>query len=266
MPPGTGGTKELKQVPLTLLVEHDRVLKDAPGAFLIVRTNDERWGKLLLQSGRQRVENERSLPVLLIDRYVAFREGTERTVQTTGKSVTLYPGFRFSLDRGQIVPEELAGDLRLVAEDGKVHLEAVKDARLYLLTAPPPEVVPKVAEQEHFGDPFKPRFFNGTYQLHDDGRRSGTLTLKVDDEGQATGVFTSEKDGQNYEIEGKVGPAKHALTFTIRFPRTEETFQGWLFTGDGKALAGTSRLLDREAGFYAVRIEDKPPDREGKGK
>ena len=29
-----------------------------------------------------------------------------------------------------------------------------------------------------------------------------------------------------------------------------------MFTGDGKALAGTSRLADREAAFYAMREEE----------
>jgi hypothetical protein len=29
-----------------------------------------------------------------------------------------------------------------------------------------------------------------------------------------------------------------------------------LFTGDAKAITGTSRLAEREAGFYAVRVED----------
>jgi hypothetical protein len=29
-----------------------------------------------------------------------------------------------------------------------------------------------------------------------------------------------------------------------------------MFTGDGRAITGSSRLQDRETGFYAVRIED----------
>ena len=46
------------------------------------------------------------------------------------------------------------------------------------------------------------------------------------------------------------------MRFTVTFPRSEQVFQGMLFTGDGKALAGTSRIADREAAFYAVRIEE----------
>jgi len=29
-----------------------------------------------------------------------------------------------------------------------------------------------------------------------------------------------------------------------------------MFTGDGKAIAGTTKMLEREAGFYAERIEE----------
>jgi hypothetical protein len=29
-----------------------------------------------------------------------------------------------------------------------------------------------------------------------------------------------------------------------------------LFTGDAKALAGTSRIADREAAFYATRVDE----------
>ena len=36
----------------------------------------------------------------------------------------------------------------------------------------------------------------------------------------------------------------------------EQVFQGCLFTGDGKVLTGTSKMAEREAGFYAVRTED----------
>jgi hypothetical protein len=57
-------------------------------------------------------------------------------------------------------------------------------------------------------------------------------------------------------VTGKLGPARHALSFTIKLPQVEEQFTGWLFTGDGHAIAGTSKLVDREAGFYAIRIEE----------
>jgi hypothetical protein len=121
---------------------------------------------------------------------------------------------------------------------------------------PLPEATPKKTEKLVVGDTFEVRYFNGTYKLYDDGRRSGTLTVKVDAEGFVEGSFYSDKDGQKYDVKGRVAMPSHSIVFTIKLPRTEQEFRGMLFTGDGKALAGTSRLEQREAGFYAVRVEE----------
>jgi hypothetical protein len=194
--------------------------------------------------------------MLLIDRYVTYREGEERAVAASGTNVSLYPGFRLSLDLGQVVPEDLGGDLRFVVEDGKVYTQPLGKAKLYLVTKALPDVAPKKPEKLVVGAKFEPRYFNGTFQLYDDGRRSGRLTLQVDDDGAVRGAYYSDKDGQKYEVRGKLGTPKHSIQFTVQFPRSEQTFQGWLFTGDGKALAGSSRLAEHEAGFYAVRVEE----------
>ena len=79
----------------------------------------------------------------------------------------------------------------------------------------------------------------------------------VEEGGEVTGSYVSDKDGEKYEVVGKVGMPPHSIHFTVKFPRAEQTFDGWLFTGDGKVLTGSSRLLDREAGFYALRVEEK---------
>jgi len=106
------------------------------------------------------------------------------------------------------------------------------------------------------GEKFEPRYFSGTYKLHDDGRRSGKLILKVEEDGRAvSGWYYSDRDGQKYEVRGKVGTPVHSIEFTVKLPRTEQTFKGMLFTGNGKAIAGTSRLIDRDSAFYAVREE-----------
>ena len=83
--------------------------------------------------------------------------------------------------------------------------------------------------------------------------RSGTGSGNA--EGGVTGSYYSDKDGQKYDVQGKIGTPQHAIEFRIRFPRVEHTFKGMLFTGDGKAMAGASRLAEREAAFYAVRSE-----------
>jgi hypothetical protein len=247
---------ELRQLTPKEILEHDRVIPGIPATVLIVRTNEGRWAKLLVQSARQKIDAERALPMLLIERYVTYKEGEERTVLTSSKDVSLFPGFRLSLDLGQIVPEELGGDVRFVVEGSKVYAEPLGKARLFVLTKPVQGLEPKKEAKLVVGETFEPRYFNGTYKLYDDGRRSGTLKLTVGEDGGITGAYYSDKDGQKYEVRGKTGSPAHAIRFTVTFPRSEQVFQGMLFTGDARALAGTSRIAEREAAFYAVRVTE----------
>jgi hypothetical protein len=248
--------KEVKQAPVKLLREHDRILPGVPGALLIVKTNEGRNCKLLVQPASQRAPGDKFLPMLLIERFVTFREGEERAVAASGKGLSLFGGFRLSLDLGQIVPEELGGDLRYVVDGDKIYVEPLGKAKLYLVTKHLAEATPPKPEKFVIAEPFEPKYFNGTYKLYDDGRRGGRLTLKVEEDGSVTGAYYSDKDGKKYEVRGKVGMPKHAIQFTVQFPNAEQVFQGYLFTGDGKALTGSSRMAEREAGFYAVRLEE----------
>ena len=69
-------------------------------------------------------------------------------------------------------------------------------------------------------------------------------------------LFVSDRDGREYDVTGKAGTPKHQITFTIKFPATTQTFNGFMFTGNGKGIAGTTKLAEREAGFYAERVEE----------
>jgi hypothetical protein len=248
--------KEIKQLTPNEIIDHDRVLPGIPSAFLIVRTNGDRFAKLLVQAAKQRVDADKSVPILLIERFITYKDGEEQTRFAEGKNLSLFAGFRLGLDMGQVVPDALGGDLRFVVDGNKVHVEPVGKAKLYLVTKYDPAVVPKKAGKFVMGEKFDPKYFSGTFQLHDDGRRSGKLVLKVDDEGGVTGSYYSDKDGQKYDVQGKIGTPQYAIEFRVKFPRSEQLFKGMLFTGNGKAIAGTSRLAEREAGFYAVRSEE----------
>ncbi len=255
--PSSENVKEVAKLTPALITDHERLLKDTTSALIIVKTNDDRFAKVLIQSARQKIDDKRTVRIILIDRFVTYKEGSEKTLHATGKNMHLYPGFRLSLDMGQVVPEELPADLRFVVDGDEVYLEPLKEAKIYLVEKPLPGAEPpKKSGKIEIGDTFLPKYFNGTYKLYDDGRRSGQITLKVDDEGEITGTYTSDKDGQNYDVKGKVGSPAHTIQFTITFTRTEQTFQGWMFTGDGKAITGSTRLLEREAGFYAIRVEE----------
>jgi hypothetical protein len=250
------GVKEIKQLTPVLMSENENVLPKTDAAFIVVYTNENRFSKLLVRSGFRKIDAERKIPMLFIERFVTYKEGEERQVMAEGKSVNLFPGFRFNLDIGQVVPEELGGDLRLVVADGKSYVELIGKAKLYLLTKPMKEATPRKEPKLLIGETFEPRYFNGTYKLYDDGRRSGTLKLKVADDGEVTGDYYTDKDGKQYDVKGKIGVPTHSIQFTIKLPRTEQTFQGWLFTGDGKAMTGSSKLMEREQGFYAIRVEE----------
>lgn len=252
--PKAAGVKELTKLTQEQISENSGVLPDATAALIVVQTVDGRWSKLLVQTARKKV-GEDLVPVLLIDRFVTYKEGTDRTVVASGKNMLLFDGFVFSLEMGQVVPARIGGDLRFVVKDAGSQLEPVAKAKLYLLTKPLAQATPAKAGKFEMGATFEPRYFAGKFKLLDDGRRSGTLILTVKPDSTVAGSFTSDKDGKEYKVTGKIGAAKHGIQFTIEFPRINQSFQGWMFTGDGKAIAGTSRMQDREAGFYALRVE-----------
>ncbi len=257
------GVKEVTKLTAEQLVDAAGVVPNQQAALVVVKTNDGRMSKMLVQAARKRLNDEaRTLvPILLIDRFATYRPGTERAVEAQGQNVILFDSFQFSLDIGQVVPEKLGGDLRFVVKEAddktEVYVEALGKAKLYLMTKALPEATPKKGTKFVMGDKFDPKYFAGKFKVHDDGRRSGILTLKVDDDGEISGGFVSDKDGQEYDVVGKIATPKHSIAFTVKWPRAEQTFRGWLFTGDGLAIAGTSKLQDREGGFYATRIEEE---------
>ena len=75
------------------------------------------------------------------------------------------------------------------------------------------------------------------------------------DDGAVTGAYYSDKDGQRYEVSGKVGMPNYSIQFSITYPRIIQSFSGFMFTGDGEAITGTARLQERETGFYATRLD-----------
>jgi hypothetical protein len=248
--------EQAKKVTAEQMVAHARALPGVSGCMLVVRTNGDRWAKLLVQPGRQKVDDKTALPILLIDRFTTFREGDERAIHAKGENVRLFHNFRFNLDMGQVVPDTVPADLRFVVDGDDIRIEPIGEARIYLVNKHLPEATPKKLPKLEIGATFEPRYFNGKYKLYDDGRRSGTLHLKVADNGDVNGFYYSDKDGQKYEVSGKIGKPNHSIEFQISFLKANQQFQGLLFTGNGAAITGSSRLQERETGFYAVRLEE----------
>ncbi|MCI0460673.1 MAG: hypothetical protein L0Z62_27275 [Gemmataceae bacterium] len=254
--PGSAGVKRLAELTPALLAEHAGALPGVGGAFLVVKTNEGRFSKLVVQPARQRVSDKVTLPVLLIERFATYKQGEERTVQAAGQNVRLFDGFHFSLDLGQVVPGTVGGDVRLVTRDGSTIVQAAGKAEFYLLTKALPEPAPKKGARFVAGAKFEPHYFTGVYKLHDDGRKTATLHLKVEPNNEVSGFYYSGTDGRKYEVTGKVGNVPHSIQFKVTFPRASQLFAGMMFTGDGRVITGTSVLQGHETGFYAVRQEE----------
>ena len=242
-----------------ILRESNNILGDAPGTFLVMVSNQGRRSKLLVQNARVKIDDQTQVPLLLINQFATFREGTERATQSQGKNIHVHVGLRFHLDFGQVVPASAGGDFEVIADPKRPLQFTVKPigkAQMYLVTKPLPNIAPQKATKLVIGENFETKYFNGRYKLSDDGRRTGELSLTVDEKDNVTGTFFSDRDGEKYEVSGKVGTPKHALSFSVKLPRTEQTFSGHLFTGTGKFLAGTSMIQGRPAAFIAERIEE----------
>src|SRR5260370_9386175 len=165
-----GTVKETKQATVSFLRANDRILPNVPGALLIVTRNDGRNCKLLVQPASQRAPGDKFVPMLLIERYVTYKEGEEQAVVASGKGLSLFPGFRLNLDLGQVVPEELGGDLRYVADGDKIYVEPLGKAKLYVVTKHLPDATPKNPEKVVVAEPFRPKHIHGTYRLYNSAR------------------------------------------------------------------------------------------------
>lgn len=248
---------KVKQLTPELLVEHSSVLKNISGSLVVVKTNEGQWSKLIVNPAKQKINADKSAPILVVDRFVTYKEGEERAIHVKGENVRLFADFQLSLDIGQVVPVEVGGDLKFVVTKDGTHVEPVGKAEIYLVTKPFPGAKPDASAPVMIGEKFAPQFYNGIYHLYDDGRRSGYLHLTVGDNRAVTGHFFSDKDGKKYEVTGKVDDPHHKIQFKIIFPRAFQTFHGWMFTGDGKAFAGWAKMENQESGFYALRLEGK---------
>lgn len=252
--PGAEGVKEIPRLTPQLVSENAKLIPNSAAAFVVMRTNGGVNSRLLVQFARQKTEAG-TLPITLIDRFVTYK--ATDALQASGANLHLYKSFQLNLDLGQIVPDEVGGDLRLGMEGDQPFLEPIGKAKMYLLTKNLPGTEVKKTSRPEVGQAFEPRFFNGTYRLFDDGRRVAKVTLKVGTDGGVSGEYVSEQSGRNYEVYGKILTPKHLIQFTVKFPQSEQVFQGWMFTQGGAAIAGSTKLQEREFGFYAIRLDDE---------
>src|SRR5207302_5298965 len=85
--PGARGVRELKQLTPDLITDNDRVLPRTAAALVVVRTNEGCFSKLLVESRRQKIAADKTIPILYVERFVTYKEGEERTILVSGQKL-----------------------------------------------------------------------------------------------------------------------------------------------------------------------------------
>ena len=233
-----------------------RLGPNVEGPTLIVKTDRGNWAKVELDWGYRRAGG-RLVPVVMIQRFVTYRATALHRVEARARQRMLFPGFYFDLDLGQVVPEDLGGDLyldasgRLKPSGGAVLFAWQRGLRLpRRASGPRPWDHPEV----------RPQDFQGTWQLDADGRLRGRLVLEVDARGNATGHFISDRTGTRFEVFGKVQPATpHRLRLVVKLANSEQSFDLYLWSTHKSTMAGTTQLGTQRYGAVARRLLPKPP-------
>jgi hypothetical protein len=234
------------------------VLRDERAALVLVKTDQGNLAKLLVSPGLRKLKPSTKdgpvVPVLIVERFETIDAGDRRSFKARGKELTLFDGFQFDLDAGQVVPAGLGGDIVFLtqAHDGP-RLAAIDGSGLYTLEKPPPSTT-GVPGKPSVGRTVAKADFAGRYNLVANGQWSGTLVLAVDPAGAIAGNFRSNRNGAAYPVTGQVAadiPQK--VVFSVQFPRAQQTYEGFLWTEGKNVIAGSLSMLEHPYSFIAVR-------------
>src|SRR5262245_4865284 len=109
--PMARGGKKVEAVSLAQLAALPKVIDGSPTAvFVVVKTSEGDWCKLLLRSGGLKVGSHvRSL--LVIERLTTYAANPRRGIKADKRDIYLFDGFGIDLDLGQVVPTGSGEDL-----------------------------------------------------------------------------------------------------------------------------------------------------------
>jgi hypothetical protein len=234
------------------------LLSDSRSALLLATTDQGNPARMLLSPALRRAPGsaEVPVPVLVVERFDTFDAANLGSRLARGQSVILFDGFQLDLDTGQVVPAGQGGDLQFWASrEHRPVIVALGKAKLFTLTKSPlPDAGRAEATRPTLGRAVRGADFAGRYRLVANGQWSGTLDLKVDDAGVVSGRFRSDSSGAAYPVHGEAAlGVAHRISFHIKFPRTQQDYEGFLWTEGKGAMAGTMMMIDRAYGFFAVR-------------
>jgi hypothetical protein len=252
--PGGDAVQPCPRLTLDDIARLPNVFPGVRSTPLIVQTDQGHLARLLVAPAFRTSPGaaDEPMPVFVLDRFATFEMPGALNQIARGRNLTLFDGFRLDLDTGQVVPEGQGEDLQLLAGGPEPpRLVPVGPARLFTLprspwsdrdAAPKPSATRIVQSSD----------FSGRYRLFANGQWTGTLDLQVRD-GDVVGRFRSDQTGRSYPVSGETGSPAHRIRFTVRLPRTEQDYEGYLFSEGKGAIAGVTSLLARPFGFFAIR-------------
>ncbi len=255
------GTDVIRHQRITMraLDQLPTAFKDTRAPFLIVKTSQKNLARLLVSPALRKPPGGEGppIPVFVLERFDTFEPGRAGSRLAKGAGLLLFDGFQVDLDSGQVVPDGQGGDLifKNGGKDGP-WIEAVGSAEIY---SPKSPLTPdKAAAGPSPGRAVLPGDFSGRYRLYADGRWSGLLELEVAADRQVSGRFRSEANGTTYPVTGEVqlDPTNKVL-FKVKFPRSEQDYDGFLWTEGKSAISGTFAMGEKTFGFTALREGSK---------
>ncbi|MBT4866394.1 MAG: hypothetical protein HON53_14920 [Planctomycetaceae bacterium] len=247
----TRDAKPLKEVSMDQAARLRSIGDNIDGACVVVKTDKDNWAKALISWGFVKGP-DRPIPVLLIDRFVTYRGDRNNVTTAVGKKVILFAGFGFDFDLGQVVPAGLGDDVNF---SKKAALRPREKSELYALDGsqlPAEEKTDKYDPNDHAG--VRARDFEGMWVVDVDGRWRGQWQLSVGEGGRVQGTLTSADSKSTYPITGRVSLPPHRIRLVIHLDNAEQTIDGYLWTKDKSAIAGTATLASRKFGFHAKRV------------
>jgi hypothetical protein len=237
------------------------VLTDVRAPLLVVKTGEGHYTRIIATAGLRKAPGEARAPlaVFVLERFDTFESGASGSRLARGAGVVLFDGFQIDLDSGLIVPAGQGGDLECVkgGKNGLI-LRPLASSLLFCVTKPLSQT--GAAKGPSPGKAIVAADFAGRYTLFADGRWTGRLEIDVADDRSITGRFRSEPNGNSYPVTGDVATdPPHKAEFIIKFPRSQQNYEAYLWTEGKNVLAGTFVMQERRLGFFAVREGSRSP-------
>jgi biopolymer transport protein ExbD len=254
--PGGEGVKKREALSFEELGQLEPVLPGTRAPLVVVRTGRKNLCRLLVSPGLRKEPGSAGepAPVVVLERFDTFEGPRAVDRIARGKDLLVFDGFRVDLDAGLVVPEGQGGDVQFLAGgEGGPRLVALPPAELYTVSKSPLPAK-DAAKGPSPGRGVVAADFVGTYQLITNGQWSGRLDLQVGGDGSITGRFRSDQTGTTYPVAGAVAaPPTNRLRFTITYPRTKQSYEGYLWTEGKGAISGVATMTETPYGFLALR-------------